>query len=52
MNLPMNRLALTVMACVFAFCTAIAPLSAQTFTVVHGFDLTDGQNPLGLGSGD
>ncbi len=40
------------MACVFVFCMAMAPtLPAQTFTRVHGFNLTDGQNPMGLVQG-
>jgi uncharacterized repeat protein (TIGR03803 family) len=49
MKLPMNKPTLTRMACIVAFCMAIAPaLPAQTFHRLHGFDLTDGEYPSGL----
>lgn len=52
MNLPTNKLILNRAVCIFVFCLALATaLPAQTFTRVHGFDLTDGQNPLGLAQG-
>jgi uncharacterized repeat protein (TIGR03803 family) len=52
MNLPMNKPVLTSIACLFMFCIAMAPaLPAQTFTLVHGFDFTDGQSPWGLVQG-